>query len=285
MSVPPAMGPPSEIRQPGPVAAARVVAIPCRGAPLRLKLKGGERLLDAVAQGFAQAGCESGVAELGALRLDPFRYVMPAPARTAEHAAFYSEVFAPQGGARLHAGALTFGLRDGAPFFHAHALWREADGKESGGHILPEPTFLADDAEIDAFGLDGARFEATQDAETNFKLFEPVAAAPNGRGERRALALRLRPNIPFLPTLDACAREAGFADWRARGGVGSLIGARFADGAVIAPFATEVFLRAGEAAPREIGLVDMTGAVRLGAITERDNPVLMTFELCLAEAD
>lgn len=276
------MSRPAFVRQPGPPAAARVVAIACKGTPLRLKLKAGERLLDAVARGFAQAGFDSGVAELPALALGPFGYVMPAPARTPEHAAFYSDAFAPQGVARLHEGAMTFGLRDGAPFFHAHALWREADGKESGGHILPEPTVLAEDAWIDAFGLDGARFEGTQDRETNFKLFEPVAAPRNGRGENDALALRLRPNIPFLPTLHDLAREAGFARWRARGGVGSLIGARFCDGAEIAPFATEVFLRAADDAPTDIGLVDMTGALRSGAIAPDDNPVLMTFELCLA---
>lgn len=172
---------PAFIRQPGPPAAARFVAIPCRGRALRLRLKAGERLLDAVAQGFA-------------------------------------------------------------------------------------------------------RFEAVQDAETNFKLFEPVAAPGNGRGAGRALALRLRPNIPFLPTLDDIARDAGFAPWRARGGVGSLIGARFLDGVVHEAFATEVFLRAGAGPPREIGLVDMTGALRSGAIRRDDNPVLMTFELCLVEA-
>lgn len=277
---------PRVVRQPGPAPSARVVAIPCRGTPLRLALRKGERLLDAVAQGFAQAGFESGVAELAALKLGPFSYVMPAPARTPEHAAFYSDVFTPQGLAHLHEGALTFGRRDGAPFFHAHALWREGSGKESGGHILPETTRLAEDATIDAFGLDGACFEATQDDETNFKLFEPRAAPPNGRGTMRALALRLRPNIPFLPILDAQARAAGFANWRARGGVGSLIGARFADGGAIERIATEVFLRRADAPPRAIGLVDDSGATRAGDLARGDrddNVVLMTFELCLVE--
>lgn len=277
------MTPPRAILQPGPPSPARVVAVPCRGAPLRLALRKGERLLDAVAKGFAQAGFASGVAELAELRLGPFDYVMPAPARTPEHAAFYSDVFAPPGVAHLREGALTFGRRDGEPFFHAHALWREADGAERGGHILPQTTRLAADAEIDAFGLDGARFEATQDAETNFKLFEPVAAPANGLGVARALALRLRPNILFLPTLDAQAAGHGLRGWRARGGVGSLIGARFADGSVLAPIATEAYLRRAEAAPRAVGLVDETGATCVGDLAPADNLVLMTFELCLVE--
>lgn len=277
------MSAPRSIRQPGPPAAERVLAIPCRARPLLLSLKAGERLLDAVARGFAQAGFESGVAELGPLALGPFSYVMPAPARTPEHAAFYSDVFTPPGITRLEEGALTFGLRDGAPFFHAHALWREADGKASGGHILPETTRLAADAEIDALGLDGARFEATQDRETNFKLFEPVAAPTRGLDGARGLAVRVRPNAPFLPTLDALAARHGFRGHAARGGVGSLIGARFSDGGVIEEIATEVYLRPSAGAPTEIGLIDAKGARRAGPILPADNPVLMTFELCLIE--
>ena len=278
------MSPPLSIRQPGPPAPKRVVAISCRGAPLRLRLKAGERLLDAVAAGFAKEGFESGVAELPALALGPFSYVMPAASRTPDHAAFYSDPFTPDGVTCLHEGALTFGLRDGAPFFHAHALWREADGTESGGHILPETTRLAADAEIEAFGLDGARFEARQDTETNFKLFEPVATAPNGRGADRAIAVRLRPNVTFAPTLDEIARAGEFARWRARGGVGSLIGGRFSDGTVIANVATEIFLQNTDRGCIKIGLVDQAGTVRSGQIERHLNSILMTFEACLVEA-
>ena len=45
---------------------------------------------------------------------------------------------------RLKIGAMTFGQRDGAPFFHCHALWTEADGRAGGGHILPEETLVAE---------------------------------------------------------------------------------------------------------------------------------------------
>lgn len=278
------MSPPRAVRQPGPPAPERVAVIPCKGAPVRLKLAAGERLLDALSKGFAAAGFESGVAEFGTLQLGPFSYVMPAPARTPEHAAYYSDIFTPPGVTQVEEGALTFGVRDGQPFFHAHALWREADGKLSGGHILPETTRLAADAWIDGFGLDGARFEGTQDPETNFKLFEPVAAPARGNGAARCLAMRVRPNAAFLPTLDALAAAHGFARYAARGGVGSLIGARFEDGFVVNQIATEVFLRSRDGAPREIGLIDADGLRRSGAIAAADNPVLMTFELCLAES-
>ena len=56
--------------------------------------------------------------------------------------------------------AMTLGQRDGAAFFHCHALWTEADGHVDGGHILPEETIVAEPFEADAFGLDGAVFIA-----------------------------------------------------------------------------------------------------------------------------
>jgi predicted DNA-binding protein with PD1-like motif len=272
------------VRQPGPPARARVVVVPCRGTALRLALRKGERLLDAVAEGFARAGFESGVAELGALALGPFSYVMPAPARTPEHAAFYSQTFTPPGLTRLQSGALTFGQRDGAPFFHAHALWREADGAERGGHILPEATCLAQDAEIDAFGLDGARFVARHDAETNFKLFEPEPAPPNGLGHATCLAIRLRPNLPFPESLADVARAHAVTGWRSRGGVGSLIGARLAEGRSDA-LATEVYVEGvGETFGATVGLVDDRGDILRGKLLQMQNDVLMTFEICIVAA-
>ncbi len=155
---------------------------------------------------------------------------------------FYSETFRPPHHP-LEAGALTLGRRDGAPFFHCHALWREADGKRSGGHILPDEAVLAETAEVEAFGIDGAIFEANPDPETNFKLFGPVAVpARGGMAETRAFALRLRPNQCFHAALEQFVAQTGWAGARIRGGVGSLIGSAFADGTVTEPFATEVYI-------------------------------------------
>ena len=90
---------------------------------------------------------------------------------------------------------MTLGERDGAPFFHCHGLWTETDGSLHGGHILPEESIVAESFTVEAFGIDGAMFTAEPDPETNFKLFGPVArAGTNVKAERRAFALRLRPN-------------------------------------------------------------------------------------------
>lgn len=273
-----------------------MAVVEARGRSLSFTLPAGARLVDAVRDGFAAAGFASGVLELGGVALAPFGYVMPALSDTPKHAAFYSRVFAPEGISRLKDGAMTFGTRDGAPFFHCHALWTEADGRCTGGHILPEQTFLAEDATVTAYGIDGTSFEATVCRETNFKLFEPRPAAPafasGTPGLGRCFAIRMRPNQDFCGALEAFCRDRTIASATIRGGVGSTIEARFADGSETINFATEVYVRSGRVAPGvdgrlaatlDVSLVDFTGATAEGRLTRGDNPILMTFELVLVE--
>lgn len=282
---------PSLIRQPGPAAPERLVAVAGRGREVRLRLRAGQRLLDAVAEAFAAQGFTGGTAQVDGLALAPFAYVMPALSQTPDHAAYYSETFRPAGVTRIESGAMSVGRRDGAPFFHCHGLWREASGRRSGGHVLPEETFLAQDAEIEGFGVDGALFEAAPDPETNFKLFGPVAAPLADEGAGGACAvLRVRPNVDLHRALEGFCEAMGWRAARLRGGVGSTIGAAFEDGRIVDAFATEVFVKAGSVsrdasrqwtARIEVGLVDHEGRCAEGLLRRGDNPVLMTFELAL----
>ncbi|WID95437.1 DUF296 domain-containing protein [Bosea vestrisii] len=279
------------IEQPGPAEPERIQWFEGRGRKLTLELKPG-LLLDAIAEAFAAQGFSSGVLRLPAgLALAPFAYVMPALSATPEHAAFYSETFRPDGVTRIETGALTFGERDGAPFFHGHALWREADGRHNGGHILPDQSFLAEPISVDAVGLEGAGFVAGHDPETNFKLFMPAERQSGGaKTGGRFFVLRLRPNRDVFTTLEGFCAERGITQAIIHGGVGSTIGARFADERVIEPFATEIAITAGHVAPGEdgkpeaalaIALVDYTGGMAQGALQRGENPVLMTLELVL----
>ncbi|WP_332689447.1 PCC domain-containing protein [Bosea sp. (in: a-proteobacteria)] len=280
------------IAQPGPAPAERVQWAQGGGRQLVLDLKPGQLLLDAIGKAFAAQGFRSGVLRLPAgLPLAPFAYVMPALSATPEHAAFYSETFRPDGVTRIETGALTFGERDGASFFHGHALWREADGRRNGGHILPDQSFLAEAVQVEAVGIDGACFIAGHDPETNFKLFMPAEwpqAAPQAGG--RFYALRLRPNQDVFTALESFCAERGIARAVIHGGVGSTIGARFAGGQIIEPFATEIAITSGSLAPGRSGaleaeitiaLVDYTGGMAQGPLRRGDNPVLMTLELVL----
>lgn len=284
---------PNRIVQPGPAIEARVVAVEGRGRAFNLRLPAGGLLVEAVREGLAREGFAAGVINIKSLALHPFAYVMPALSKDGKNAAFYSDTFRPEGITRLEGGALTFGQRHGAPFFHCHALWREPDGKRSGGHILPEETVIAEAADVRAFGFEGGGFVGRLDPEINFTVFGPEAAPPAGaRTDCRAFALRLRPNQDFHGALEAFCRAQGIARARVHGGVGSLIGALFEDGHEVEPFATEVFLTGGDIAPHaagnliatlDAGLVDYTGALASGRLTRGANPVLMTFELIISE--
>lgn len=278
------------IQQPGPASEERVVAVESHGQRFNMQLQPGLTLLEAVRRSFAAAGFSSGVARVDGAALAPFVYVMPALSKTPEHAAFYSEMFRPAGVARIETGVMTFGLRDGAPFFHCHALWTEADGKHSGGHILPDETVLAEAITVQAVGLDSAAFIAAPDPETNFKLFGPVSAqSMSATRDGRFFAVRVRPNVDFSTALEEFCVAQGVARATIRGGVGSTIGARFADGRSVENFATEVAITSGHVAVRDgqatsdigVALVDYTGATASGRLKRGDNPVLMTFELVL----
>lgn len=283
------------IKQPGATVAERIQWVEARGRAFSFTLEAGVPLLEAARRGFAAEGFAGGVLNFGRGALGPFAYVMPALSKTGEHAAFYSETYRPEGVTRTKLGSMTLGTRDGAPFFHCHGLWTEADGKAGGGHMLPDETVVAEPFEVEAFGIDGAMFTAAPDPETNFKLFGPVAAASTGaRTTSRAFALRLRPNQDFAGCLEAFCRTHDIARARIHGGVGSTIGARFTHGGVTEPFATELAIAAGTIAPDrsgaieaalDVALVDYTGGLAEGRLVRGDNPVLMTMELVLEALD
>ena len=279
------------IAQPGAPVTERIQWVEVRGRAFSFTLEAGLPLLEAARRGFAEAGFAGGVLSMRAGGLGPFAYVMPALSKTGANAAFYSDTFRPAGITRLKCAAMTLGRRDDAPFFHCHGLWTETDGHLHGGHILPEESIVAEPFAVDAFGIDGAMFTAELDSETNFKLFGPVArAGTDVKAERRAFALRLRPNQDFAAALENFCRQRGIFRARIQGGVGSTIGAHFTDGSKVVPFATELAIRSGEIAPNadgkleatlEVALVDYLGGIAEGRLRRGDNPVLMTMELVL----
>jgi predicted DNA-binding protein with PD1-like motif len=279
------------IQQPGLPAAERIQWVGARGRAFSFTLQANLPLLEAARRGFAAEGFASGTLNTKGGALGPFAYVMPALSKTSEHAAFYSETFRPAGITELRLATMTLGVRDGAPFFHCHGLWRESDGRVNGGHMLPEETVVAEPFAVEAFGIDGAMFTAEPDPETNFKLFGPVAREARGAvTTSRAFALRLRPNQDFAEALENFCREQGIARARIHGGVGSTIGARFTDGRSVEPFATELAITSGAIAPGgsgaleaelDIALVDYTGGIAEGRLIRGDNHVLMTMELIL----
>jgi hypothetical protein len=272
------------VRQPGPALEPRAVVVPSGGAWHDVTLEPGLTLVAAIGRALGGAGAASAVLELSGGGFGPFQYVIPALSKTPDHAAFYSDVLAPPGVTRLEAARVTFGLRDGAAWLHAHGFW-VACGQRTGGHVMPHETIIAEPIAARAWLLHDAAFVARHDPETNFTLFAPEAT---GSGGTASLAVRLRPNQDICHALEQICAVHGITGARITGGVASIIGARFDDGRVAPHFATEMFIRAGEitraGAILDVALIDCTGSLHEGRLARGLNPVLMTTELALVTA-
>ncbi len=289
------MSQPRQIKQPGPASPERIVAVEGRGRAITLTLEAGRLLVETLAEGFMAQGFAGGTVDMAGVVLSPCAYVMPALSKTGENAAFYSDIFRPAHAVTIDQGQMSLGRRDGQAFFHCHALWQEQDGLTHGGHLMPDETRVAHAITVQAYGVDGAIFEANPDPETNFKLFGPVSEPDHGSlAMQRCFALRLRPNQDFHAALEGFCRDHAISNALVYGGVGSTIEARFDDGRSIRNFATEVFINHGKVAPDatgglvahlDVGLVDYQGQTATGLLLRGDNPVLMTFELVLAQID
>ena len=274
------------LRQPGPADPDRIDAFQGDPCPLRLALTPGLSLNQAITAPLVEAGFQCGTVVLQATALNPFRYVMPGPADDDRHVAYFSAPRAPSGTTRIEQANATFGWADGKPLIHCHAVWIEPDGSRRGGHILPLETIVAEPGEATAWGFHCIRIDAKPDAETNFTLLQPSGsqAAP-GRG----IVTRIKPNQDIIEALETIARNHRFRNAVLRGSLGSLIGARFSDGAEVDDHATEVLVRAGGIrdgrAALELLVVDMRGQVHQGWLRRGENPVCITFDLVLENLD
>ena len=273
------------IQQPGPPGPERIIAHPVRAQAIDEELPRGASLLTALHELARAHGAEGGCLTLSGGALGPFAYVIPALAPDPSHAAYYSDTFRPAGATRLDIASITVGFRDGAPFFHFHGFWTEADGRPGGGHMLPDETIIAAPIRAQGVLIAGARFEALQDAETGFKLFTPVATTPPRAGSANGIAIRQCPNHDITEALEAAVSGAGLGAARLHGGVGSIIGARYANAPPVDNFATEMLTREGLIRPGatrlDVAMVDLTGQLSAGLLTPGNNPVLMTLEAVL----
>jgi predicted DNA-binding protein with PD1-like motif len=277
-------------QQPGPASAERLTIQAGKLARFSVTLEAGVTLNDAIARAMQAKDYRSGVLVLHGGLFRTLRYVIPALSTEPRYAAYYSqthEAVAPARGGQVN---ITFGEREGAPFSHIHASWTGANGRRGAGHILPLETVLAEPVEAEAWAVEGAGFMVRPDAETNFSLFTPEAWAASD-GPATGALVKIQPNQDACAALEAACARLGWPAARVCGGVGSLVGARFADGRCMGMAPTEVLVQDGGVAPGRAGgspqaaltllAVDHDGRVEEGPILPGDNPVLMTFELLL----
>ncbi len=272
--------------QPGPVHPARFDSF--QGEPLALDftLTPGLTLNEALTAPLIAAGMQSATVSFGGGALAPFHYVMPGPPDSALHVAYFTAPRAPAGETRVDAANATFGWHEGKPYVHIHGAWTEADGSRHGGHLLPHECIVAREMPAHACGFAEIRMATAADAETNFALFQPSGRST---ADARGVFARIRPNQDISLATEAIAQRHGLRNAAVRGSLGSLIGARFADGRAVSDDATEVLVRRGVlrdgVAELHMLVADMQGNVHEGLLVRGDNPVLITFDLVLESLD
>lgn len=280
------------LKQPGRERADRVVSAVGAAESLEFTLQPGLTLNAAISGPLLKAGLEAAQVELSGGSFGPLTYVIPAAACDPGHAAWYSALRKPEGTSRLEAANVTFGRRDGGPFTHCHAFFTEADGSRRGGHVMPLDTVVAAPVTARAYGAREVGVGVEFDPETNFTLFTPRALAGIAPARRRIAFARVRPNTDIATALEDLCRQHGFAAGVVRGGVGSLVGARFADAPEVTDYATEVMVRSGVIRPGadgdleaalDVSLVGMSGCLAGGRLLRGENPVCITFEIAVEE--
>lgn len=278
------------IIHPGPVAEQRLSAVAGVPVPLRFTLEPGDAVDEAIAKGFSEMGCNGGFIRFEGGRFDPTRYVMPALSPDASHAAWYSAAFEPVGSVWMRKGCAVVGRRDGSSFIHCHGIWDTSEGRRM-GHLLASDTRVAEPIEVTGIGLRGATFDSLEDAETNFRLFEPVRLGDGDTPflqEHAVLLARVRPNEDISLAIEEICSKHGIEAAEIYG-IGSLNEVWFADGRRVASLATEILIQEGRLerisgrpkARLNIAAVDIEGGIYEGDLAHGDNPVCVTFELVI----
>jgi predicted DNA-binding protein with PD1-like motif len=279
-----------QILHPGPVASERMKAVEGCPVPLRFSLRPGLSIDKAIAEGFEAAGCKGGFVTLRGGLFEPFKYVIPAASPDAEHVAWYSETYAPEGEVEVTHACAIVGFREGKQFIHCHGLWNTDKGLRM-GHMLAPDTTAAHPVVVQGIGMKAATFEALPDAETNFTLFEPVQrSGSDATGEGRALLAKVRPNQDISLAIEEMCAKHGIQAANIFG-IGSLNKVQFVDGTHVELHATEVWIRNGTVAPVDgrlqaslhIDVVDMNGDIFSGHLVRGENPVCVTFELVIED--
>jgi predicted DNA-binding protein with PD1-like motif len=283
------------IDHPGTPSEQRIHSAVCRGQSFEATLEPGHSLIESVTIAMARFGVSSAALRLSGGSFDCFAYCMPALSKTRDHAVYFSETFGVEGEVSLETASVTYGVRDGKPWLHCHAVWREPDGRRHCGHLLPDQVRVIKKIEATGSAVHGAEFVVSPDLETNFSLFVPTvtAATPDAQtssNSQPSYIVRLSPNVDVCHALESFCYQKGITSATIQGGVGSTVGAVFDDGRVVEPFVTELLIRSGDIgidaagqpnARIDIAMVDYKGTVSEGLLARGQNPVLVTFELMI----
>lgn len=268
------------IRHPGPAAIAPYSV--ARGAARRVQvtLPKGAVLMQAVSDAMDAAGCDSGIMVFDGLALGAFDFVMPGPSNDGVHAAWYSATHSRASGT-ITDGTAIVGKRDGAWWLHCHAVWTSENGREI-GHLLPDAVTLAADCTVTLVAFDGGAFDVSMNEETLFPIFHPTGGTATGN----AVIAKLNPHVDAHDAITRILSQTGFARATVYG-IGSLIGAHFADAPSMASPISEVLIAPQATWDGALTLpmicVDPAGQQFAGELTPGTSSVCVTFELLVIE--
>lgn len=270
--------------QPGPATAERHAVVECGTANVPLALEPGRDLLGTVGAALLRSGYDGAYLRLRHVPVSRLAFVIPAASPDADHVAWYSETFAPDGPGVIEDAGLFVGRRQGEPFIHCHGIWRMADGVSRMGHLLAQETELSELVQARGIGLSGAWLETRVDLETNFHLFAPVTTDASQSAGNSAFLCTVRPNQDIGTAIETICRENAITDATVMG-IGSLVGAEFEDGSTVRSHATEVLIEDGVVKNRtcrlDIAIVGIDGAIHRGRLVPGRNGVCITFELLI----
>lgn len=272
----------TEIRHPGQKSPVRRHVVPVLLQRRTVRLAAGGELLEALGEAVDAAGFDSAIVLLEGLIMGPYHYVIPDwNSPDGRRAAWYSETRRGER-ALIEQAAATVGRKNGAWFFHCHAVWDSQTPDQKAGHLLPGQVTIAEDATVTLLGVNGGRFEVADDEETGFSLFRPFATG-SITGKANAALIGLAPFEDVGDAAHDVATDLGLADPRIYG-IGSLIGAPFEDGAPMASLISEVVLLDG-ARPQAMRFhcVDADAGNFRGTLRPGQAEVCVTFEMIVAD--
>lgn len=278
---------PIHIQQPGPVAAP-YTATSSRVEDFEFILPAGISIAAHITDELATRNCAGAYLYFTHAPIATAEYVIPDVTPDAQHVAWYSQMHKVAAGSQFECAGINCGT--GAPYYHCHASVSDIASQKTNvmGHFLLENSTFSQPVTIKAMGFKDAFFNRVADGHTGFNLLSPEAINQMDDQEADAILLRIAPNVEVSqPVIELCQQYG----WQKASlhGVGSLIGAHFADGRILNNFMTEFLITNGNVdltkhtaqCQIDIVIVSEQGEIMQGLLAQDANPVLITSEFII----
>lgn len=171
----PALPRPRTLIHPGAYNPVRIHSCSAlQGRHIRLALRPGASLFDAIVLALSQAGVANASMTLLGGAFSHIDYCTAPPDPSHRTVVAYTEPIAV-GPAYLIFGNATLGKTDGGqPLVHCHAAFRGDQGPPAGGHLVTQSTIVGSQPiPVLVTSLEGFDLRASYDPETNLRLLQP----------------------------------------------------------------------------------------------------------------